>query len=324
MFVESMPLTAIEKEQKFTSAESLFAADLEGVKVLDISNLDLKRLPKLPEGLEVLIMKHNPQIYVGDGELPNSLTKLFACARPGRDPYASPDEPVRYIPTPRPAPPRKAEPSITPKPPIIPEKEASNQVSAEAFEKKGLDITKWPKNLEICYLCGANIKRLPRALPSTMREFFVERTNLNELPLLNEGLLHLRVSGSKLKEIPKLPTTLERLYAEDCGLTSLPKISHTHLKELYAQNNKLYEVGDLPETIEEIYIDGNELTALPKISDKHNLRELYASNNKITEKPVLPKQIEEVLLSNNRMPDFEYVNKKANFIKIQPQYYSLN
>ena len=312
--------------RKFTSKEELFAADLTGVKVLDITGLDLTRLPKLPEGLEVLTVKHNPDLYIGDGELPDSLLKIFACDHGRR--YPSPSRPSW---TPAPAPERREEPAIKPQPAIQPEKEEkTDEKDSDAAQetensaKSGFDISRWPPNLEVCYLCGSHIINLPRTMPPHMREFFAEETNLNVLPMLNPGLRHLRVSGSPIGELGKLPATLQRLYAEDCGLTALPQLAHTRLKELYVQNNRLREIPELPPTIEELYVDGNELKRLPMLKDKINLREVYASNNKIEEIPEFPPQMEEILLTNNRIKDVRYINVNAAHFQKIGQQFSLN
>ena len=317
-----------QTERKFTSKEELFAADLTGLKVLDVSGLGLTKLPKLPEGLEVLTVKHNP-LHIGDGELPDSLVKIFACDM--RPPHERRSSPSRYTPPSKPT--RREEPVIQPQPAIEKESETSKEASDDKAENDhdienttnaGINISRWPPNLEVCYLCGSHIINLPRTMPQNMKQFFAENSNLTELPMLNPGLRHLRVSGSPLGKLDKLPNTLERLYAEECGLTSLPKLTHTRLKELYTQNNRIYELGDLPPSIEEVYVDGNELKRLPNLADKPKLREVFASNNKIEEMPVFPEQMEEILLTNNRIKDVKHINVNAEHFQKIGQQFSLN
>jgi Leucine-rich repeat (LRR) protein len=90
------------------------------------------------------------------------------------------------------------------------------------------------------------------------------------------NIIELDYSSKKLKELPELPDSLQKLYCSDNKLTSLPELPES-LKRLYCYKNKLTQLPELPESLKRLYCFKNKLTQLPKLPN--NLNSFSCSNN---------------------------------------------
>ena len=66
-----------------------------------------------------------------------------------------------------------------------------------------------------------------------------------------------------LKYLGGLPTNINSIYCNDCGLTGIASLSNTSASILDCSNNQLTQFPDLPSTMSYIDCSGNNITSLP-------------------------------------------------------------
>ena len=111
----------------------------------------------------------------------------------------------------------------------------------------------------------------------------------------NTTILYIKLKIDKLDIV--LPSNLEKLYCDNCGLTELPTLPD-ELEILDCSNNKLTKLPYIPKNITELNCDGNNLTMFPNIS---HCKGLDLDNLQCTENPfdeavsdILTKYINEI------------------------------
>lgn len=207
-------------------------------KILDYSERNICKLPKLPRYLEVLLC-NNCLITELPESLPlgleflncqvNQLTKLPKLPKSLKKLYCY-DNQIKKI-------------------DILPE----NLEELVCCDNKLTELpSPLPLNLELLYCGGNKLTELPD-LPATLIELDCQYNNLTKIPNLPFYLTELDCGGNQLTKLPRLPINLKILECFDNNLTKLPKLP-PNLELLYAfGNDNLTELPFLPESLR--YID---------------------------------------------------------------------
>jgi Leucine-rich repeat (LRR) protein len=110
-----------------------------------------------------------------------------------------------------------------------------------------------------------------------------DQTNIRSLPALNDELVTLSVSHSKIESLPELPPKLVLLNCDNCvHLTVIPKLPNT-LDVFTCRSAPVSSLPDLPDSITHLDIGGTHLTEMPKLPA--SLMYLYCSNVSIESLP---------------------------------------
>lgn len=120
-----------------------------------------------------------------------------------------------------------------------------------------LEISCFPSNAENIDIYAKPPKKLERisGLPKKLIKLGIhDAIHLKELPPLNEGLLVLEVTGTKLTKLGPLPSTLHWLECAKNKLTELPPLPDG-LENLFCDHNLLKELPRIPNSVREIVCD---------------------------------------------------------------------
>ena len=153
------------------------------------------------------------------------------------------------------------------------------------------------------HLDNLRLSSLPILLPPMLKELYVRKNQLSELPRLPDTLTRLDVSHnciSNTRYLSFLPNTLTILDISHNYIMSetLPHLPDS-LTVLNARYSRLAELPDLPATLKTLNVSNNELTVLPELPAA--LVILGADDNQVTELSSLPPTLTELYINRNQL-----------------------
>jgi Leucine-rich repeat (LRR) protein len=169
-------------------------------KSLNLSNLNLTSLPRLPGNLKELYCDNNKLTSLP--RLPDSLTYLY-CS----------DNELTSLPT-------------------LPD--GLKYLNCEY--NKLTTVPKLPNSLKELY-CNDSLVRLPK-LPDTLERLTCSSNELTTLPKLPDSLEYLNCQNNKLTTLPTLPDSLKELHCDQNKLIRLPTLPD-NLYNLSCEDNNL-------------------------------------------------------------------------------------
>lgn len=146
-----------------------------------------------------------------------------------------------------------------------------------------------------------------RKLQSYLREseqsgvLIIERLKLTSLPEFPENLQTLKIIGTQIKFLPKLPASITFLV---CGnmkeLTSIPELPAGILMLSVRDCPKINALPELPNKLVSLEIRNTSILSLPSELPA-KLRELDISNTNISALPELPSKLERLNIHNTKI-----------------------
>ncbi len=284
---------------------------IKNIKVLDLSDNELKSLPKeiiFPENLQELYLNNNGLVSLPENIIfPKNLRELYLN-----------NNKLKSLPD-----------NI-----IFPE---SLQVLHLNFNELSSlpEKIKFPESLKILRLNHNELSSLPKNIifPESLEELYLNHNKLSLLPeniIFPKNLQELRLSNNKLKSLPEkiiFPKSLQVLYLDDNDLVLLPEkiIFPESLQVLYLFKNKLKSLPEniiFPKSLQELYLNNNELSSLPeKLIIPESLQTINLNNNRLKSLPeniIFPKSLHELYLNNNELSSLpENINFPKNIQKLE-------
>jgi hypothetical protein len=248
----------------------------DGIHGLDVSGRAIKDWSNLPANLKVLVASNT-----GGGEvlkhLPAGLVDLDVSANGLSElPFNLPDKLKRL----------NASGNRLPALPRLPDTLQELSVHENRLEHLPENL---PSSLRIMRAQGNRLGGLPARLPSKLEILDLSDNQLRDLPDMS-GLVGLEWldlhRNSLLTALPRLPNTLETLYATDCSLAELPGDLPESLTELYVGYNRLTRLPDLPPRLYVLGVNNNLLEQLPASINELGFCEIYLEGN-----PIVPEGI---------------------------------
>ncbi|CNK80137.1 NEL-type E3 ubiquitin ligase domain-containing protein [Yersinia aleksiciae] len=177
----------------------------EHIKILDVSNNALTKLPELPESLKHMRVHSNqltllpelPKTLININVSSNQLTRLPELPKKLIDLNVSTNQLTRV--------------------PELPKKLIDLNVNANQLTR----LPELPKTLKYMKVHSNQLTQLPE-LPALLTYLSANDNQLTNLPMLPAKLTSLSASSNQLTRLPELPATLTYLNASDNQLTSVP------------------------------------------------------------------------------------------------------
>ncbi len=132
-------------------------------------------------------------------------------------------------------------------------------------------------------------------------------------PLHHTRLNALFCSANQLREIPKLPPTLECLYCYHNSLKRLPKFP-PNMTDLSCGNNAIRELPEIPEKMQNIYCGHNMLTSIPILPK--SLLNLFCQGNNIRKIENLPPFLRRFSCEGNPVMDYGTIPPSINYLNL--------
>ncbi len=283
---------------------SSYITDLTGVEYfVNLTTLDchynqLTSLPLLPVTLEDLDCGGNDIVSIA--QLPNNL-KNFDCNNNHLINLPTLPDSLHYLYC------NQNEISYLPNLP-------DSLINLTCFMNQLTYLPVLPSTLKILD-CGSNgITYLQ--LPNSLEELYWGDAQITNLPVLPQSLLVLDCSsgcscGPYFDSLPQLPSSLQKLFCGNRGLTSIPQLPGS-LETLACESNSLINLPALPQTLQELYCGSSQLTNLPSLPN--SLHILSCSNNQLTNLPSLPNSLQNLNCSSNQISSIPVL--PANLIKL--------
>lgn len=149
------------------------------------------------------------------------------------------------------------------------------------------------------FLNDLKIPKLP-PLPHTLKELYIQDTEIEELPdVLPPTLQTLVCYSTKLKKLPSsLPNTLTRLYLAYCNISEISVPLPENLTDLYINKSQISKLPPLPPRLDFLRCEHNPLlTELPELPD--TLDALCISDTRISKLPDrLPARLRLIYMEN--------------------------
>jgi len=158
-------------------------------------------------------------------------------------------------------------------------------------------------------------------LPITLKHINIICKKINYIPNLFHfrNLIGLTLSGCKMKTLPLLPNSLERLIIMNMDLEYLPSLENTNLTIILASSNKIKilpsfpntlchidfnynkitEISNLPHSITHLMIISNDIEKITYFPE--NVIFINISYNYLTELPLIPENVEELFCLHNKL-----------------------
>ena len=252
------------------------------LRLLNCSNNELTTLTKLPDNLQVLVCNNNELTTLPDN-LANTLTLLNCSNNQLTTLTKLPDNLQILVCNGN---------QLT----TLPDNLANNLILLNCNRNNLSKLPTLPDSLQELNCNNNELTTLPD-LPPNLRILNCSYNYLSELPTLPNNLIKLYCSDNKLSELPSLPPNLQVLHSSDNDLNSLQNLPHS-LIELYCSYNDL-TLENLPPNLQKLNCSNNQLTTLPTLPP--NLVELYCNENELTTLPTLPANLVELNCSYNNL-----------------------
>jgi Leucine-rich repeat (LRR) protein len=184
-----------------------FLSKFKKLKVLHLTDINIKILPLLPVGLEELNVSNNMIRFLQN--LPPNLKKLD-CQ----------DNMISNI-------------------DFLPE----TIVSFNCRSNSLLTLPELSDSLTVLNCYDNAIFKLPE-LPNKLEYLICDYNNLDELPKLPDTLVYLDCSMNNIKLLPKLPSIMYNLDCNHNKISELPNVLPSRIKTLYCNNNCIKSLPD--------------------------------------------------------------------------------
>jgi uncharacterized repeat protein (TIGR01451 family) len=157
------------------------------------------------------------------------------------------------------------------------------------------NIPSLPPNLQHWYCYNNLLTSLPN-LPASLKTLNCENNLIDSLPSMPPNLISLVCSNNLLDSLPSLPNTLANLYiSQNYNLSYLPSILPSSLARIYANQCNFDTLPSLPSSIYELQFNNNfQLGCLPYLPN--NLQYLYIDSTQIN---CLPNTVSNLYCSTN-------------------------
>lgn len=172
-------------------------------------------------------------------------------------------------------------------------------------------------NLKYLHFDKINISVLP-TLPYGLLELYCQfNPALKELPALPSSLEKLICRVCDLHSLPALPDGLQELCCDDnSNLTKLPQLPST-LKALCARNCQLFSLPPLPDTLHDIDVSNNYLTELHGCRISNSVMRINICENPIQYYPYIYRNDIVVLYDCNQLWNaFKFTSFTLNDVKV--------
>jgi Leucine-rich repeat (LRR) protein len=107
---------------------------------------------------------------------------------------------------------------------------------------------------------------------------------------------------TRLRTLPSLPSTLERLTCSYTQIQDLPPLSHTNLAFLLCNETPLQRLPRLPPTLIHLSCYRTRISRLPSLPPR--LRDLYCYETDISELPDLPSTLRILQCNTTKITEF--------------------
>jgi len=140
-------------------------------------------------------------------------------------------------------------------------------------------------------------------LPATLSKLLCKSCQLRKMGKIPENIYMLNCSGNELRYIPYIQhTQLNALFCSTNKLRNLPKLPPT-VECLYCYNNYLKRLPKLPEIMTDLSFGNNQIRELPDLPEK--LQNLYCAHNLLMWIPPLPKSLVNFFCQGNQIRKIE-------------------
>lgn len=142
-----------------------------------------------------------------------------------------------------------------------------------------------------------NLQSLPQ-LPSGILHLFAGYNQITVIQSLPPNLKRLNLDYNQLSNLPTLPDSLEDLSCNNNSLTTLPFLPIS-IKFLSCFSNLLISLPELPINLDHLNVSINSILVLPSLPS--SLRIFDVSSNQLITLPALPSSIEYFFCDNNQL-----------------------
>lgn len=258
---------------------------------LIISGLKLKKLPRIPSGVEILDCSYNNIRHIHS--LPRSVKELRC--------QGNMMESIEYIPK-----------NIV-------------KINLSFNCLTNLDLSKC-KKLKYINLSWNNFTHVPK-LPKSLEYLGICYNNILNIDITESNLIDLDAYNCNSIMVQPLPSSLKNLNCQFNNLMMLPFLP-SNLETLNCSHNKLFYIPPLPQRLNYLDCSDNCIFIIPVLPSV--LRNFYCDNNSIYELPIFPNSLENFSYMNNPLirgplfqadinPDSLYINQymiiKNYFVK---------
>ena len=252
-------------------------SELANLKVLNFEHNKVKRIPKLPSGLETLIVSENLVEETVPSEFTGSL-KLICYDNSFRE---------------------------------IPEYKCICDEYLFGYNSlTQIHVSRFYEHVATIDLSFSNIETVPAELfkLGKLRRLFLQANKIKEIPpeFTSSAITLLDISHNEISVIPKFPSVLETLYAsynkiedinnlcEGCILLHTVDLCGNRLKripkrvmvaELLLSNNRISKLNYVPDVIRQLDLSMNKISELPEKMSYMSLRSVDLSHNRLTAVP---------------------------------------
>ncbi len=154
------------------------------------------------------------------------------------------------------------------------------------------------KTIVCLNLSNNNLKEIPKNLPETLEELYIEDNQITKIENLPSKLEELYIGGNQISVLENLPKSLKKLYIRGNLVTKLENLPES-LVYLCIEYNKVSVLENLPGSLETLHIRGNLVGKIENLPS--SLENLSIRNNPVSTLKNLPPGLKSLFIGHDQI-----------------------